>query len=113
MQQLSLFESSSIEQKSSSILSSIGKNSFTHPNYSKTHKPTLNTYHSKGQLYYRVSFYDELGKKKHIHVPGGNVHSKLVQFRATKIEAKINRGETIRQIASLIKSYRGKKNHKI
>lgn len=112
MRQLTLFPDAVIEQKSSSITGVIEPKTPIHQNFHKNTKPVLGTYEAKKETYYRVS-YREGTRTKHIHVPGGNIRSDLVNYRAQKIQAMIDRGASIAKIQSLIKSYSGKKNHKI
>ncbi len=112
MKQLTLFGDDVIEQKSSSITSVIEPKKYIHPNFNGITKPVLGTYKAKQETYYRVS-YKEGTRTKHIHVPGGNIRSDLVQYRAQKIQGMIDRGNSVSKIITLINSYKGKKNHKI
>lgn len=112
MRQLSLFPDTVIEQKSSSITPVSEPKKPIHQYFHKNTKPVLGTYEVKRSTYYRVSYRDGT-RTKHIHVPGGNIRSDLVNYRAQKIQAMIDRGASISKIRSLIKSYSGKKNHKI
>jgi hypothetical protein len=70
----------------------------------------LSTYKPKGKargsyFYYRYSYRD--GQRiKHIHIPGGNTNSKVVQERVKKLREEIARGMNPLEIKSLIASFK-------
>jgi len=67
----------------------------------------INTY-SPGRRkakYYRLSYRQEK-KVKHIHIPGGNVHARLAQYRAKKLQEMIDRGAELEEIIAAVDTYR-------
>ncbi|MEY3400724.1 MAG: hypothetical protein RLZZ86_327 [Cyanobacteriota bacterium] len=70
----------------------------------------LSTYKPKGKargsyFYYRYSYRD--GQRiKHIHIPGGNTNSEVVQERVKKLREEIARGMNPLEIKSLIASFK-------
>ena len=65
----------------------------------------------RNRQYYRLSYFWH-GKTKHVHVPGGNVNSRLATYRAGKIQNMIDRGAELAELVAAVKDYRGgeKKN---
>ena len=55
--------------------------------------------------YYRLS-YNWHGKKKHVHIPGGNVYSKLATYRAKKLQSAIDRGAELSELLAAIADYK-------
>ena len=51
--------------------------------------------------YYRLS-YNWHGKKKHKHIPGGNVNSLVATRRAKQLQAMIDRGASIQELLTVI-----------
>ena len=58
--------------------------------------------------YYRLSW-NQGNKKKHIHIPGGNVNSQLAQYRAKKLQQMCARGAELGELIAAVKTYRGGK----
>ncbi len=56
-------------------------------------------------LYYRLS-YRRRHKMKHLHIPGGNIRSRLAQYRAKKIKELIDRGAELEEVIALVQTYR-------
>lgn len=108
--QLSLFpdEGNDSEQKSVSLANDSERQMQSHQYFHKNTLPVLNIY-SPGKrkgTYYRLS-YREGSRMKHIHIPGGNTSSDLVQYRVKKLQGLIDRGTSLNKIISAINSYRG------
>lgn len=114
--QFSLFPDEGIVSDSNSVsLANVSDTKpLAHQYFQKNTKPYISTYSPAGRQtnYYRFSYRD--GKTvKHIHIPGGNSASDLVQYRVKRIQGLIDRGLPISKISKLIVSYKGKNNHKI
>jgi hypothetical protein len=54
--------------------------------------------------YYRVSF-EWLGKKKHIHLKGGNTRSKLAIYRAEQLTQLIERGAELEEVIAAVSTF--------
>ncbi|MEM7593720.1 MAG: hypothetical protein AAF383_19785 [Cyanobacteria bacterium P01_A01_bin.83] len=55
--------------------------------------------------YFRLDY--RLGKRvKSVHIPGGNVHAKLAQYRARELQAMIDRGAELGEIIAAVQTYR-------
>ena len=109
--QLSLFTEDNPRKILSLATASDTKKSANH-NFQKNTQPTINTYcpGKRNVKYYRLS-YRSGTKTKHIHIPGGNINSKLVQWRARKIQGMIDHGVSLTTIITVILNY--KNNSKI
>lgn len=55
--------------------------------------------------YYRLS-YRQRRKMKHIHIPGGNTHSDLANYRAKKLQELIDRGAELGEIIAMVQMFR-------
>ena len=111
--QLSLFPDVSEPEKRS--LTSVSEPKIQANQYfQKNTQPVLNTYSpsKKRSVYYRLS-YRSGTKTKHIHIPGGNINCKLVQYRVRRIQSMIDHGVSLTTIITVILGYKGKNNHKI
>ena len=76
--------------------------------FQKNTQPVVNTYcpGKRNVKYYRLSY--RLGTKtKHLHIPGGNINCKLVQWRAKKIQTMIDNGVSLTTIITVIINYKG------
>ena len=73
----------------------------------KENIPHVNIYHVRGtkNRYYRLS-YRSAGKMKHLHIPGGNVLSKLAQYRAKKLNQLIDRGCDLDEAIAMVQYFR-------
>ncbi len=74
----------------------------------KDHEACVNKYSPGGRKtkYFRLSI--RQGKKiKHFHICGGNVHSKLAQYRAKQLQAMIDRGAELGEIIAAVETYAG------
>ena len=115
-QQLSLFpdERAVSDRKTVSLTNVSDAKTLTNKYFQKNTKPYIGTYSParRNAEYYRFSYRDG-DTVKHIHIPGGNSASSLVQYRAQKIQGMIDRGNSVSKIITLINSYKGKNNHKI
>ncbi len=54
--------------------------------------------------YYRLS-YNWYGKKKHKHIPGGNVNSSVATGRANKLQMMIDRGADLAELLAAIADF--------
>lgn len=72
----------------------------------KDHEACVNKYRPGGrkQEYFRVSV--RQGKSvKHFHIRGGNVNSKLAQYRAEQLQDMIDRGAELGEIIAAVETY--------
>lgn len=70
---------------------------------------SVNQYRSGGsdnKIYWRVSWRDG-NRIKHIHISGGNIYSKLANYRARKLQEMIDRGAELREVIAAVQTYRG------
>ena len=74
----------------------------------KEHIPHVNPYQVKGtkKRYFRLSYRNERGKMKHLHIPGGNIYSELAQCRAKKLKAIIDRGCDLDEAIAMVQMFR-------
>jgi hypothetical protein len=76
-----------------------------------TERPAMwvSSYHvCKGpnrKLYYFRFYWQDNGRTRHEHIPGGSVSSIRVQNRKVEVEAMIDRGETPETICKVIRSW--------
>lgn len=69
----------------------------------------VNTYSPGGRnvKYYRLSF-NWNNRKKHIHIPGGNINSSLAIARAEELQQAIDRGEPLDRILAAVETFKVK-----
>ena len=70
----------------------------------------INIYEAKGtargnRKYFRYS-YKEVGKVKHLHIGGGNIHSLVAQSRMELVKDALAQGQSPNQIKRLIQGFR-------
>jgi hypothetical protein len=70
----------------------------------------INIYEAKGtargnRKYFRYS-YKEVGKVKHLHIGGGNIHSLVAQSRMQLVKDALARGQSPNEIKQLIRQLR-------
>jgi hypothetical protein len=56
--------------------------------------------------YYRLS-YEWQGKKKHIHIKGGNTETSLATYRAKKLRELIDRGADLEEVLAMAATFNG------
>lgn len=58
--------------------------------------------------YYRLD-YRVKKRVKSIHIPGGNIHANLTQYRVKELQAMIDRGADLGEIIAAVEDYRNGK----
>ena len=73
-------------------------------------KPLVNKYSPNGRStrYFRLDYWDS-GKKKSIHIKGGNTSARLANFRAEKLQSMIDRGAELTEILEQLADFNGGK----
>lgn len=73
----------------------------------KENIPHVNMYRVRGtrNRYYRLS-YRQRGKMKHLHIPGGNIYSRLATLRAEKLQQLIERGCDLDEAIAMVQDFR-------
>ena len=67
---------------------------------------SIEKYHPNGRKteYFRLKY--RIGKKTITpHIPGGNIHAKLAQYRVKQLQAMIDRGAELGEIIAAVKTY--------
>ena len=73
-------------------------------------KPHVQKYCPNGRKtkYYRLSYRNPwTGKQKTVHINGGNINSRLVNYRKNQLQQLIDRGAELAEVLAMVETFNG------